>query len=78
MRVDWGKQMNKLIKPGGYLIVLAYPIREYTEEGPPYFVRPDHYTESLGPGLEKVLDKLPEVSSPRHEGKERLLVWKRV
>jgi len=78
MRVEWGKQMNKLVKPGGHLITLVYPIIEYTEEGPPYFVRPDHYTESLGNGFEKILDKLPEVSSPRHEGKERLFVWKRV
>jgi len=25
-----------------------------------------------------VLDKIPELSSPKHDGKERLLVWKRV
>lgn len=71
--------MNKLIKSGGYLITLVYlPITEYKEGGPPYFLKPEHYAESLGAGFEKVLDKIPELSSPRHVGKERLLVWKRV
>ena len=71
--------MNKLVKPGGYLITLAYmPVTEYREDGPPYFLKPEHYNEALGAGFEKVLDKIPELSSPKHEGKERLFVWKRV
>ena len=79
LRADWGKQMNKLVKPGGYLITLGFmALAEYREDGPPYFLKPDHYTEFLGAGFEKVLDKVPELSCPKHAGKERLLVWKRV
>jgi len=71
--------MNKLVKPGGYLITLVYmAMTEYKEGGPPYFLKTEHYDEPLGSGFVKVLDKVPEVSSPTHEGKERLLIWKRV
>ncbi|KAF4616903.1 hypothetical protein D9613_008747 [Agrocybe pediades] len=76
-RKDWGKQMAKLVKPGGYLITIVYPLRPHTETGPPYWIIPEHYEELLSPNFEKVLDKVPAVSSPSHEGKEKILVWKR-
>jgi len=77
-RKDWGTQMAKLIKPGGYLVTVIYPIIAQVDFGPPYFVRPDHYDEPLGSNFVKVLDKVPEVSSPSHAGKEHLIVWKRI
>jgi len=78
-RVEWAQEMTKLINPGGYLITLVYPLDEYTETGPPFFVRPEHYADVLGPhGWEKVLDKVPERSSETHVGRERLLVWKKL
>ncbi|THV05226.1 S-adenosyl-L-methionine-dependent methyltransferase [Dendrothele bispora CBS 962.96] len=81
-RMSWGKQMRSLIKPGGYLITIVYPLQERSEEeklkGPPFYVEPDHYIEPLGDGWQKVIDKIPERSSPSHEGKERLIVWKRL
>ncbi|KAK7033654.1 hypothetical protein VNI00_012654 [Paramarasmius palmivorus] len=80
MRNDWGKQMRHLVKPGGYLITLVYPITPYTEGGPPYHVQPDHYYEPLGQGWEKVIDRVPDCSAPvrPYEGDERLVVWKRL
>ncbi|EDR06982.1 uncharacterized protein LACBIDRAFT_299451 [Laccaria bicolor S238N-H82] len=78
LRVSWGRQMAALVKPGGYLITLVYPIDEFIESGPPYFVRPEHYLEPLGNDFVKVLDKIPEESSPSHVGRERLVVWRRV
>ena len=78
MRPAWGEQMTKLVKPGGYLITLIYPLRPYDETGPPHYVEPEHYVPLLGANFMKVLDKVPEVSSPSHVGKERLVVWKRV
>jgi hypothetical protein len=78
MRTDWGKQMAKLIKPGGYLITLIYPILPYVDYGPPHYVRPEHYVEPLGDSFEKVLDKIPEVSLESHVGREKLVVWKRL
>ncbi|KIM36674.1 hypothetical protein M413DRAFT_286842 [Hebeloma cylindrosporum] len=56
MRPDWAKQMTKLVKPGGYLITLVFPILPF----------------------EKVLDKVPEVSTEKHVNRERLVVWKRL
>ncbi|KAF8156640.1 S-adenosyl-L-methionine-dependent methyltransferase [Crassisporium funariophilum] len=78
LRNDWGRQMARLIKPGGYLVTIVFPIISYVETGPPYFLRPDHYDEPLGSNFVKVLDKIPDNSSESHVGKERLIVWKRV
>ncbi|KAH7930247.1 S-adenosyl-L-methionine-dependent methyltransferase [Leucogyrophana mollusca] len=77
-RPEWGQQMSALIKPGGYLITLVFPLGLPLEGGPPFHVEPDDYVEPLGDGWEKVLDKIPEVSSEHHEGKDRLVVWLRV
>ncbi|KAG6875013.1 hypothetical protein C0992_005555 [Termitomyces sp. T32_za158] len=77
-RVEWAQQMISLVKPGGYLITLVWPIEPQSEVGPPFFVRVEHYAEVLGEAFEKVFDKAPETSLPRHVGKERIVVWKRV
>lgn len=77
-RNEWGQQMRTLIKPGGYLITLIYPIDPQTPTGPPYFVRPDHYFEPLGDGWIKVVDRIPENSLKSHIGREHLVVWKRL
>jgi hypothetical protein len=37
-RPAWGSQMCKLVKPGGYLITLVFPIDEPKLEGPPFMV----------------------------------------
>lgn len=77
MRPDWGRQMNSLIKSGGYLITLVFPIDPPVEQGPPFFVRPEHYPPLLGSGWEKVLDKIPEHSAATHVNRERLVVWRK-
>ncbi|KAF8191153.1 S-adenosyl-L-methionine-dependent methyltransferase [Pholiota molesta] len=76
-RQEWGKQMTKLIKPGGYLITGIFPLRPYDETGPPYYVEPEHYVPLLEPNFTKVLDRIPAVSSPSHLGKERIVVWRK-
>ncbi|KAG6856327.1 hypothetical protein H0H87_005528 [Tephrocybe sp. NHM501043] len=76
-RAEWGRRMSSLVKPGGYLIALVWPIDLATEVGPPYFVRVEHYEEVLGESFEKILDKAPTTSLPSHAGKERIVVWKR-
>jgi methyl halide transferase len=69
--------MTALVKPGGFLITLVYPLDPPTDLGPPFFVRPEHYVQSLGPGWEKVLDEVPKISSETHIGRERMVVWRR-
>jgi hypothetical protein len=70
--------MAALLKPGGYLITLVFPIVPRNDVGPPYFVRVEHYAEVLGENFVKVLDKVPEASHETHTGKERIVVWQRV
>ncbi|KZT02033.1 thiol methyltransferase 1 [Laetiporus sulphureus 93-53] len=78
-RPEWGRQMRDLIKPGGYLITLVFPIMDQPlDVGPPFFVRPEHYVEVLGDGWEKVLDRVPENSQETHKDKERLIVYRRL
>ncbi|GLB39289.1 putative thiopurine S-methyltransferase (TPMT) [Lyophyllum shimeji] len=76
-RPEWGRQMSSLVKPGGFLVTLVWPIDAPTEVGPPFFVRVEHYEDVLGDNFVKVFDKVPETSLPRHAGKERIVVWKR-
>lgn len=78
LRRDWGRQMGTLLKPGGYLITLVFPIDPPTDAGPPYFVRVEHYAEALGENFVKIVDKVPETSSEPHVGRERIVVWQRV
>jgi methyl halide transferase len=70
--------MASLLKPGGYLITLVFPIDPQVDVGPPYFVRVEHYAEVLGDNFIKVMDKVPGTSSQTHVGKERIVVWRRV
>lgn len=79
-RVEWGQQMNKLVKKGGYLITLVYPlgIPKECETGPPFRVEPADYLEPLGSGWEKVVDQVPEVSFEANIGRERMVVWKKL
>lgn len=78
-RSDWGKQMSALLKPGGYLITLIFPLNQPEDaEGPPHHVKPEHYATVLGDGWEKVLDRIPENSIPQHVGRERLVVYRKL
>ncbi|KAI0676884.1 S-adenosyl-L-methionine-dependent methyltransferase [Trametes maxima] len=78
MRTAWGSQMSKMVKPGGFLITLIFPIQPHTDTGPPFYVRPEHHVEVLGSGWEKVWDKVPEKTLESHIGKERMVVWKKL
>ncbi|PFH46133.1 hypothetical protein AMATHDRAFT_8160 [Amanita thiersii Skay4041] len=78
MRSEWGRQMANLIKPGGYLITLAFPIEPKRDVGPPFYVRPDHYDEPLGDAFKKVYDNVPKRFPPGREGKQHMMVWQKV
>lgn len=77
MRPAWGKQMSSIVKPGGYLIILAFPTTASKEVGPPYGIDEDTHSNVLGEGWEKVIDRIPDNSSEGHVGKERLMVWRK-
>lgn len=79
-RPQWGKRMGELVKKGGFLVTLVFPIDPHVETGPPFFVRPEHYVDVLEPQSqwEKVYDKVPENSADHHVGRERMVVWKKL
>lgn len=49
MRGDWARTWGKLIKPGGCLVTLEFPIRPDDKTGPPWPVSHQIYTDLLGP-----------------------------
>ncbi|KAL0576750.1 hypothetical protein V5O48_005240 [Marasmius crinis-equi] len=77
-RPSWGTQMNELVKQNGHLITLISPMIPYTDVGPPFYVRPEHYPPVLGDGWEKVVDREPENSSENHVVRQRLVVWRKL
>ncbi|KAG8718120.1 hypothetical protein FRC08_005893 [Ceratobasidium sp. 394] len=79
MRVLWGCRMAEIVKPGGYLIILMYPIdpARARDDGPPFPVDVEAYALALGDSWDKLLDLVPNTSQPSHQGRERLGVWRR-
>jgi len=79
LREAWGARMRELVKPGGILITLVYPIDGPRPGGPPYSVDVDMVKEALGSESEwkRTTDVVPKVVSEGHEGRERLVVWER-
>lgn len=77
-RLEWAQQMNVLMKPGGFLITLIFPMNPPSDDGPPFFTRPDHYDALLGDTWVKVIDRIPEESEETHIGYEHLTVWKKL
>ncbi|QRW05576.1 thiopurine S-methyltransferase [Ceratobasidium sp. AG-Ba] len=80
MRESWGQRMTEIVKPGGYLITLMYPIdpERARNDGPPFPVDVEAYTRVLEQSWEKVLDIVPSNSQPTHQGRERLGIWRKV
>lgn len=76
-RLEWGRQITALTKPGAFLITLMYPLGLSPDEpGPPYYVTPEHYNEPLE-GWTRIMDQVPRVSSHGHLGRERIVVWRK-
>ena len=49
LRNDWARTWTKVVKSGGYLIALEYPIRPDDKTGPPWPVSPQIYADLLMP-----------------------------
>jgi hypothetical protein len=68
--------MNKIVKPGGYLVTLVFPMDEVRSDGVP--VHPDQLHGLLGDAWEVVLDEVPKNSIPSHVGRERMIVRRKL
>ncbi|KAK2463813.1 hypothetical protein APHAL10511_004118 [Amanita phalloides] len=79
LRPEWGRQMSALVKQGGYLITVLFPIEPERDTGPPFYTRPEHYDKVLAGAFKKVLDKVPQNLPPGWlEGLQHLMVWQRI
>ena len=82
MRDDWGPSWQRILRPGGLLITLIFPVDSSLEQsGPPWPVNPPLYKQYLlknGFAL-RSLEKVPEEQSiPKRAGKEWMAVWERL
>ncbi|KAF9456878.1 S-adenosyl-L-methionine-dependent methyltransferase [Collybia nuda] len=77
LRPNWSRQMASLIKSGGYLITMIFPIDPLSDVGPPYSVKSSSYHEHLDGNFVKVVDRESELSLPGRAGRERIAVWRR-
>jgi len=80
LRPSWGSQMRQLVKKGGYLVALIWPIDGDRPGGPPYSVDVGMYAEALQADVAegnwtKVLDE--DTANEERVGTERIVVWKR-
>ncbi|KDN50060.1 hypothetical protein RSAG8_01396, partial [Rhizoctonia solani AG-8 WAC10335] len=77
LREPWGRRMAEIVKPGGYLITLMYPIDpgRARDDGPPFPVDFEAYSAVLKESWDNLLNVVPTTST--HEGRERLGIWRR-
>ncbi|GAX79709.1 hypothetical protein CEUSTIGMA_g7150.t1 [Chlamydomonas eustigma] len=81
-REDWAVTWSRLIKPGGTLITLIFPVDSSRDPdvGPPFPLTPELYHKLLpAAGFEcvSVEPVPPELSHNGREGKEYLGLWRR-
>ncbi|HEY9856242.1 MAG TPA: methyltransferase domain-containing protein [Stenomitos sp.] len=77
MRTAYRDQMARLLRPGGVLFGLFFPLKAPSPEGPPFQVSVDEIKASFGECFELVHEELPAESiKPRH-GNEVLMIWRK-
>lgn len=77
MREKWASQMSALLKPGGFLLTLMYPLGTHTD-GPPFAVSYDAYHSLLSSNFDCVHGPVvTEKTIERRKGKEQVALWKR-
>ncbi|CAD6582590.1 MAG: hypothetical protein CYPHOPRED_002074 [Cyphobasidiales sp. Tagirdzhanova-0007] len=78
MREDWGKRYAEIIKPGGIIITLIWPIAGDRPGGPPYSLSPELYEPVLSESFDRVyLEKPTRLGSEGRPGAEMMAIWKR-
>ncbi|KAI9479533.1 S-adenosyl-L-methionine-dependent methyltransferase [Zychaea mexicana] len=75
MRPDWASRMAEIIKPGGTLVALIYPLKEKPLQ-PPFTVSVELYFELLSEHFDNVYLEEAKGHGSRL-GEEKMSVWKR-
>jgi ubiquinone/menaquinone biosynthesis C-methylase UbiE len=74
-RSSWALQLSRLLKSGGMLVTLMYPLSDH-EGGPPFALSIEKYHELLD--SEFIMNSIEDCKSfPAREGKEKLAIWTR-
>ncbi|XP_059447026.1 probable thiol methyltransferase 2 [Corylus avellana] len=77
MRLAWAQRIHDVLKPGGELITLMFPISDHVG-GPPYKVSVSDYEEVLHPmGFKAVSIVDNEMAIEPRKGREKLGRWNR-
>ena len=78
LRSAWAQTMSRLVKPGGELWTMIFPLSNH-EGGPPFAVSIEAYESALGACFEKrSIEKVDDnLSHPGRAGKEAFGVWVR-
>lgn len=80
MRQSWAAAWSRIVKPGGKLVTLIFPVDPTRMEGPPWAVTPELYKGLLqgnGFSLVSLSAVPPALSHKGREGKEFMAVWER-
>ncbi len=77
-RGAWANKVASLLKPGGMLATLIFPIIEAPAEytGPPWPMSLDLVEQLVMPRFERIESSDVELSHPGREGKECLALWR--
>jgi SAM-dependent methyltransferase len=76
LRPKWKGQVRQLLRPGGTLAMLIFPVEPEAppEVGPPYPLDPEQVVQSLQPEFELISLEPARLSHPGREGREWLAV----
>ncbi|GAA5835939.1 hypothetical protein JCM9279_002146 [Rhodotorula babjevae] len=78
LRAKWGQRYGEVVRPGGLLVALAFPLDGDREGGPPYSVSEEAYDAALGDSFEKIYSRHPDkMAKEREHGRDKVLVYRR-
>ncbi|KPV76316.1 uncharacterized protein RHOBADRAFT_52341 [Rhodotorula graminis WP1] len=78
LRAKWGERYAEVVRPGGLLVALAFPLDGDREGGPPYSVSEEAYDAALGHSFEKIYSRHPDkMAKERAHGRDKVLVYRR-
>ncbi len=83
MRAEWSVSWHRILKKGGLLVTLIFPVDQDMERvGPPWPVNPELYKDLLlknGQFELRSLEKIPDEQSHQgRAGREYIAVWERL
>ncbi|KAI8053017.1 S-adenosyl-L-methionine-dependent methyltransferase [Syncephalis plumigaleata] len=76
-RNDWSRRMGEIIRSGGLLVTLMFPLDPSRTTGPPFGLSVELYHQLLDANFDVIFEDTDPPSVPGRQGQERLVVWRR-